>query len=497
MPSLLNIFRQRKPLPTLDTLLQEYSSTQSIRKYLGILDTYGVSWTLEKAARDTLQNFFDGNNHTLDGVSVNISQEGSKEYVIRIQNHATYDFRRLLHLGGTTKENEEFSAGGIGEGAKVLALVLLRDYKFSQVRFASEDWTVDFTLEEMPEGEYVERRKGLYATVTHTPEKLAGNLIEFRTNDRKKAQAFTDAKNLFYHSENPDFQQPTLDNPNIGGFKFLGNSNGNLYVAGQRRHMDREAWNTLEYVSVWISSNTALRKDRDRGLVTRQELIDLVIPKLVEKTPSGELERVLYALEPIWTETSGFEKKIGPKIMEKTIQTLERNGKKMQFDDKYVAFSISCIGTIEDSMQAQGYIVCNHSFSQIGMKTVAEKYAQMAAHQRLDPTPKEEKRMQILYEAAKAVDKGKKDIWIFGQEQEKSILRGNYCSTYVWMSREDMKLPFNKALSTYLHELDHVHGHDYSRDFSQALTSTIDDIVRVSSDQPELFRTLRQRWENA
>ena len=87
-------------------------------KYLGILDTYGVDWSMEKAARDTLQNFFDGNNKTLDGVNVQVTQEGD-DHVVRVSNHAEYDFRRLMHLGGTTKTDDPFAAGGFGEGAKI------------------------------------------------------------------------------------------------------------------------------------------------------------------------------------------------------------------------------------------------------------------------------------------------------------------------------------------------------------------------------------------
>ena len=146
---------------------------QPLKKYLGILDSYGVSWPLEKAARDTLQNFFDGNNQTLNGIDINIEKrERSDDYAIRIKGNAEYDHRMLLHLGGTTKEDSRFTAGGIGEGAKILALVLLRDYDFSQVRFRSQDWIVDFAMDNVPESDYVERRKGLFAIISKAQQPI-------------------------------------------------------------------------------------------------------------------------------------------------------------------------------------------------------------------------------------------------------------------------------------------------------------------------------------
>lgn len=175
------------------------------RKYLGILDSYGVSWSLEKAARDVWQNFFDSNKQTVDGIDISIEKWG-REYVIHLQSPATYDHRLLLHLGGTTKAEEHFTAGGLGEGTKVLALVLLRDYAFSQVQFGSGEWTVDFVLDKLPKDEYIEHRKGLFARVQHRAPPFLGNFVELKTRNEQHAAAFWKARDLFYHAQNPDFK---------------------------------------------------------------------------------------------------------------------------------------------------------------------------------------------------------------------------------------------------------------------------------------------------
>lgn len=44
--------------------------------YLGILETYPVNWSAEKIGRDLWQNFFDGNGHTVDGLTFSADAQG-------------------------------------------------------------------------------------------------------------------------------------------------------------------------------------------------------------------------------------------------------------------------------------------------------------------------------------------------------------------------------------------------------------------------------------
>src|SRR3989344_756267 len=360
-------------------------------KYLGILDTYGVDWPLEKSARDTLQNFFDGNKRTLDGVDVKVAQKG-EDYVVRISNHAEYDFRLLMHLGGTTKADDPFSAGGLGEGTKVLALSLLRDYGFSQVRFGSQNWELDFVLDTVPEGEYVEQRKGLFAGLNQIKESRKGNFIEFRTKNPEHAQAFVDAKKLFYSSDNPDFQNPSLDIPGVGGFKYLPRAEGsrdtpegNFYYAGQRRHFEKEEWGTVEHVNLWTHIDDTLKKDRDRGIVTRREIDDQVIPK-----------------------------------------RLADKGVKLQFDDKYLASTSFMSSMTMGNLKKQGYIICSGFLGDIGMKSAQDKFREMQQHYRVDTAFDEEERINILYEAIVPFQRDRKDVWVFDRQNENSIIQGQY-----------------------------------------------------------------------
>lgn len=470
-------------------------------KYLGILDTYGVDWSIEKAARDALQNFFDGNNITLDGVDIGITQEG-EDYVIKASNHAEYDFRRLMHLGGTTKANDPFTAGGFGEGTKILALALLRDYEFSQVRFGSQDWELDFVLDDVPEGEYVEQRKGLFAGLKKTKREKKGNFIEFRTKNPNHAQAFIDAQGLFYSSNNPDFQNPSLDIKGVGGFKYLSRKEGsretpkgNFYYVGQRRHFDKEEWNTVEHVNLWTYVNDTLKKDRDRGIIARRDLEDRVIPRILDATSTDDLSKLVYEMKPIWSGTWSFE--VGHKLLEGIAKRLAKQDVKLQFDDKYLASTTFMSSIIIDNLEKQGYVICSGFLGDIGMKSANDKFREMQQHYRVDMASAEEERINILYEAITPFQRDKKDVWVFDRKDENSIIQGQYDEAFVWLSRETLAKPFHEALATYLHEVDHKHGSDYSAEFSYALTDTLGKVIGEITKQPELYQRLEQRWNRS
>ena len=477
------------------------------KRYLGILESYGVNWDLEKAARDTLQNFFDSNKQTLDGVEVKIKTEGLQSYVVRIQGNGSYDFRQLLHLGATTKTDNFLSAGGMGEGAKILALVLLRDYGFSRVRFGSQDWVVDFLMDKIPEDDYVERKKGLFAECSKKREAISGNFVELQVSNKKYAQAFVEARDLFYHSNNPDFANPVLDVKGVGGFKFLGPPSpqkklskdriptGNFYFAGQRRHLEEERWNNVEFVSIWKWKNSGLKKDRDRGVVTRREL-EKIIGLLVGSANRKELESALYALEPIWTESSDYGKQIGPLILEAIAEKMSLDKVRFTFDQKYLAQCLNGLN-YERALKAQGYVICNSELSMIGMITTSEKFRALQEHYRIEPSPKDRQKMEILYDSARHLGQSPKMIWVFSQESEKNIIMGQYKETFVWMAKETITAPYHNALATYLHELDHQYGSDQSREFSGALTNTLERVIKQVIKRPEIYQSLEKKWNDS
>lgn len=465
--------------------------------YLRTLETYDLSWSLEKCARDTLQNFFDSNSHTLDGIEVQIKKIGNN-YTVKIESKATYDYQRLLHYGGGTKSNDIYSTGGRGEGTKVLALSLLRDYAFSQVRYSSNDWQLDFTLENVEE--YNESVRGLFANVKEI-EPINGNYIEFITSSKENAEEFQKAINLFYHSNNPDFLDATLDIPKVGGFKILIGKKpqnipqGNLYHIGERRHFEREKWQTVERLNIWTYKEMLTRKDRDRGIITRAEVQNQIIPGIIQGISTQNLEETLLKLKPLWTTGNKFE--ISYQLLTKLIERISEEQIQIKFSNIHIADDKTKNNVLRDVLKDNGYTICLPIFSQLNMPTITEIYQEMVKHIKVEPSKKEKERMDILYYSATHVLKQPKEIWLYDSKEEKNIIKGGqYAGNFVWLSKYTINSSYNRALSLYIHELDHKHGTDDSAEFSYALTDSLDLIIKQLLKKPKIFNLLKDEWDS-
>ena len=186
---------------------QEDSFENKIQKghYMGIMESYDVQWNFEKASRDILQNFFDANGQTLDGIKIEKREDGDK-FIIEISGSQQYDWRELIHIGASSKSDSETSAGGFGEGAKILSLVLLRDYGVQELKFSSGDWNIEYYLDEIPEKSYHKKTQGLYVKKSNRQKQDGNSLkIVFPIDQKERGDDLEKAKELFYSSENEDF----------------------------------------------------------------------------------------------------------------------------------------------------------------------------------------------------------------------------------------------------------------------------------------------------
>ncbi len=477
--------------------------------YLGILESYKVAWYIEKVARDTLQNFFDAAGGTLDGVDFKIEEikqdGGESKYKIRIEGSSSYDYRKLLHIGGTGKDDNT-TVGGFGEGTKIIPLALIRDFKAEDIKFGADNWETQFYLESVPAGSYDEPVRGLYAN-KKSVSPIAGNYFEATLSNRQEAEAFIKAKELFYHSENLDFKDPTFES-DAGGFKFLGSKEkGHLYDAGQRRHFENAdtGWDKVEGVNIW-SKYKKFGTDRDRGSVSRYEVKDKVVKDIIRSADENALRKILSDMESVWPSGSNWSHEVSYYLLFEAVSRMKELELKMEFDDKYLAASTFMPTAITEALVAEGYVICQYFFEKIGMKTAKERFKEMQTHFRVEPAPEQNRRHDLLYDAVEQIKKifdanneGKeikpKNIWMFSRQDEKNIIQGQYNEDYVWISEEIIEGKFAKALATYLHELDHKFGSDQSAEFSYALTDTLELVIEAITQNPDKFAKLQSEWE--
>ncbi|MBI4175561.1 hypothetical protein HY523_02995, partial [Candidatus Berkelbacteria bacterium] len=517
--------QQSEPIDSQPTIAEaaapdlEYEARLLNGEYIGPLETYGVQWSLEKVARDTLQNFFDGAQGTLDGVRFAIHETeaagGIPQYTIRIDGDATYDYRELLHMGGTSKAGNRTTAGGFGEGTKALSLMLLRDFGFSDVRFGSEDWELDFTLQELPPGRYNKPDiRGLCAQLSkdHTQ---AGNFIEFTTEKRATLDAFVAAKDLFYSSENPDFAHPTnsvtMADGSQFGFTFLGLDEkqrlreGHLYDAGQRRHYtNTDRWDTVGGLHLWTRGKKVFPADRDRGAVSQRDVEKGIISPMIRQMERNQLVQVLGQLMEIWPIGRGWSFDPARKLLESVIDRLAEQEMTLRFDHRYLASTPFAPDYMVAALEQAGYTICGSDFAKLGMPSIADRYREMQEHFRTEPTPEQLRRIDILFEAVRLMHTSvpteadskldPKEIYLYSKANEKSIIHGQYNERYVWLAEEALEGPFMQTLATYLHELDHQYGTDQSAEFSYALTDTLELLGEALLEHGEAIRALKNSW---
>ena len=482
--------------------------------YLSIKEEYGVEWDLEKASRDVWQNFFDGNGGTLDGIETSVERKKvGKEPMVEvcIKGPKGYDWRELVHLGGTTKQDSETDVGGFGEGTKILSLVLLRDFDAKSVTFSANDWELDFYLDQVPEGSYTRTDdRGLFARKRAGVQREGNELsIVFPARAERNARALLEGRELFYSKDNEDFKNPDFNNSSVGGFKILPHTSksifdrapkGHLYIAGQRMHFDkRDEWKTVEGLQLWTWKKT-LPRDRDRGMVTRSEVEHNVIKPVVASMTRKDAERTVYAFKPHW---DGFRWtfEIDYKLLQATVAKLAREGAKLMFDKEYIANDLpNGLSWIGDHLKHQGNKLCPSFMSSIGMTKASERFLEWQNHIRVEANGEQKRRMQVLMDAARAVgleSSDLKEVWLFNRKNEKSTLHGQYNDHFFWMADELFSGSFLEALHTYVHEAAHKDGPHGNAKFDYTLQNYLIRIQQFVLNNQERYREFEQQWKDA
>ena len=486
--------------------------------YLNLLETYGVEWNLEKVSRDSVQNFFDANGQTLDGVEIQTKVEekmdtttNTKTKVGRVLIKAPqdYDWRELIHFGGTTKSDSDTSAGGFGEGLKVAAFVLLRDQGATQVKAASRDWELDYYFTSVASETYRKPIKGLHAKKRKRDQQL-GNYLEivFEGEDAdKKVKVFEEARELFYSSKNPDFQGASFDNKTSGGFKILPpdlkqkyaslqRQKGCLYLAGQRTHYDsRDKWDNVSDLNIWTWKKVQ-PKDRDRGMITESEMKKDVIPLIVESMSIEQLKKSVYDFKDLWDKVEFYN--VSYNLLEGIADRLVEEKITLQFEKEYLAFDLPYGAEwIASALKSQGFKLCASFMAKIGMKGAIEQFKDWQSHNRVEATTIETNKISIIQKVAKSLglpEDELKEVWIFSAKGENSVIHGQYNDMFYWMAREALEQPFSDALHTYVHEAAHKEGPHGEAKFDYTLQDYIQKIHRYILEHREEWSILEEEW---
>lgn len=475
-----------------------------------------VQWNNDKIARDVMQNFFDGHGQTLDGVKLNFEPTANGKYKVRIEGKSTYTPDKAVYIGESSKRDDPKAAGNYGEGLKMAVLKLLKDSGTEDVRIASDNWKLTYSLEK---GNLSSDRVLTYSL--DKTSKLDGNYLEFETNDKDLLESFRKTINRFYNSGNEHFKCPDFENEVIGIKNLPKGEKGGIYIAGQRFEFDG-SYDGLEDIAIFIKEKPPvdiLDPSRDRISLNTTNLRDIA-GWVQTNTKEEDIPKLLKALESSWStqdrNNNPMELFLGRLLSSIPIW---KKGLAIKFPDKFVAYSNASQDLVMD-LERKGYTVCNSQFSEIGMQTISELVGEARKHDVVIPNEIQKKKILVLKEALNKLkpslekrhftpDEMDTHIYMFDntvakekdyQDTLAEAIIDKGVSRGFWLDKNYLdRARLADVLETALHELSHKVGGDESAEFSYKLTdvnrNAIAQIINNSQTKFEL-QSLSSIWDS-
>jgi hypothetical protein len=344
---------------------------------LAILDGYKVRWSRETVARDVVQNFYD---EAADFSDVVIETDEAKG-TVRVSGPSTFALDYLRYLGATTKRGRR-TAGGFGEGFKICALVLLRDYGV-EVRAGSRGWTIRPVLLPMKLG-----RELCYEVEEEPAGKGApGSFVSLTGADARLVAAFASSRDLFRHPGNPRLNEPLFVDE-AGGVGVYAASKaakrGELFYR-------RQARGTVPFgkgAALTFAHDDAvpgIEPDRDRRTLRGGAR---VIAAVLARAPTDALEKIILRLRPYWASGNG--------VLSAALREAAKRGARFSFPKRWVA-SVAGGYQLSEHAERRGYHVALAAFAGAGMPTLEERFGGSLPPRR--PTPAEAARVAVARDA--------------------------------------------------------------------------------------------------
>ena len=458
-----------------------------------------VQWNNDKIARDILQNFYDGHGQTLDGVKLNFTPIGNGRYRVRISGESTYTADKALYIGESTKRDDVKAAGNYGEGLKMAALKLLKDGGSQNVRYASDNWQLTYSLGNSELSDNKVLRYSLDKV-----NKFDGFFIEFETNDKGLLNSFKASINRFYHSGNPHFIKPDFENDLIGVKMLSPNEKGGIYIAGQRFEFENDydgLKNTVIFIKEKLPVNV-LDPSRDRTSLNKSQLSNIAVWLAYHnRMPKEDCVKLLKTLEPYWEKVNYADMTPQDEFVDTFISNLKYVTDKnvhIDFPSQYVAYS-KASPSLVDELRDNGYVICKEDFASLGMQNIKQLMGGIRAHEPIAPTEVQSKKVVILKEALNKLQNLVKKGHFSAEELDTKIylfdknasnesrmyddalaeaILDNGTSKGFWIDKSYLdRASFSDVLETALHELSHKAGGDGSANFSYKLTNVNRDVI--------------------
>ncbi|MBQ2983505.1 MAG: hypothetical protein IJD57_01760 [Candidatus Gastranaerophilales bacterium] len=374
-----------------------------------------INWDESKIARDIMQNFYDGNGHTLEGTKIKISRNDDYTYRVRVEGLGKYDYSHLQTLGSSTKENDTQSAGFFGEGTRIVAVSLLSNEGTSFVKYGCGDWNLEFNRSTDDIASAI-----MTETLTKNDEHLEGNYIEFDTKSANVVLALLQAKDYFYHPENPDFFNLDFENEYFG-FKYMPDDNGNLYYIQRYRPQYESIDNGVKNLNIIfkktikaINKHFDFQNDRDRNDLSHKMVRKLTCEYAKTMKPR-ELISAIATLEEILSTTNlNSDKLAGVNICNSTdrafllglIDSAVQRGIRISSEDSKLVWINNSKNKDQTPLNEKarhyfidnGFRFVNKEYAKLGIVSAEQYHEKESVIHSQEANEKENKKLNILYQ---------------------------------------------------------------------------------------------------
>lgn len=395
-----------------EALLKDTETQTGVFSAAGIKLNYGkrAAWSNNRISRDIMQNFYDANGHTMDGVGVAVDKIGGGGYRIKVSGNGVFDANSLLELGSGNKLAESpYNAGGFGEGSRMVVASLLGQDKSSSVKFASADWQMEFK----PRGSSIVRK------IDKVPL-LDGNFIEFETKDEDLVHSLLKSINFFNGSSNADFQDTTFMNKNFG-FKILKpGQKGNLYLTQRFEYDAPENWeNCLEGLDLIFKRKPDSQEfekfagkafstgGRDRTCFNYRDICDLT-GYFGSELSDKELIDAILGTQPHWATLKNGDDSAIKAFINGLCSAAKKKGAGIDFGGIKICKAAGYESeAILKYVQSCGYTILpsDVQLDKVGMITSMNVFEMLSSHTPVSPNEIEIKKLKLLEEATGAIQK--------------------------------------------------------------------------------------------
>ncbi len=479
-------------------------------------------WENSRLARDLIQNFYDGNGYTMEGVDIQVEKVGDK-YAVKISGKGIYDYDRVLNFGYGSKVNDARSAGQHGEGSKIVLGNLLYSRGADHVKYSAGKWELDFTADKTKKPSESE----IMQTLTEVEKAQDGTSLEFETTDLDLVKELIKAKDYFYSPQNKDFANLDFENEYFG-MKFLPEGEkGNMYVIQRYEVEGSEGLdNTMDGMTLIFKTKPddqtltelnngvpfSLETGRNRVALSRQKITEM-ITRYAKTLSDEQLINIIGNMKEVFLYDNQNK---NTHILEGFAEVAQERNLKIDFGhDDYI--SVGHYPNDQDIHFAKmmGKILVTQEMTLVGVPDLNSYMQANKGHRTpvTELTETQAHKLQILEETIKMfsdnldlpncgiITRGEAEApkYIYEPTEKDNTLAEAIISkgddrTYQghWVKADYLNNgDFFDLVATWLHETSHKVADDGNKSFNDRLIKLEQLIVDMSSSDPSFGQKLR------